>query len=104
MPLPALLAPLVGGLLAGLAGSIGTLVLRVLVSLGIGYVTYQGIDTSIGWARSYIFSAMGSAPGPVMQVMGVMKVGSMVSIVLSGLVVRASLAGLIGGVKKMVLK
>jgi len=104
MALPLLAAPLIGGLLGALAGAMGHMVARVLVSLGIGYVTYQGVDTSITWARDFVFAKLGGLPADVLGIAGLMQVGTMISIVASALVVRVSIAGLIGGAKKMVVK
>lgn len=104
MALPLLAAPLIGGLLAALAGAVGHIVGRVLVSLGIGYITYQGIDTSIGWARDFVFARLQGLPADVLGIAGLMQVGTMISIVASALVVRVSIAGLVGGAKRMVAK
>lgn len=46
----AFLAPL-GGLLVSIVGSV---VGRVLVALGMSYVTYNGADTAIGWLLDQI--------------------------------------------------
>jgi hypothetical protein len=94
----------IAALLGALVQAAGTLVGKVLVSLGIGYVVYSGVDTSIGWAKDYALANIQSLPTAMVQVLGVLQVGRIISILTSALVVRVTLAGLTGGVKKMVMK
>lgn len=95
----------VAALLGGLVQACGTLVGRVLVSLGIGYVTFTGLDTSLAWARDQAISAMGAVGGTAVGVMGVLQVGTCVSIVCSALAARMLLDGISSGVlSKMVVK
>jgi hypothetical protein len=99
-----LIAPIIGSLIGALSGAVGTFVGRVLVSLGLGYVVYQGVDTSISWAKQGVFERLGALPPEVLAIVGLLKVGTCVSIVCSALVVRVTLAGLVGGAKKLVAK
>lgn len=98
------LAPIIGWLIAALAGAVGTFVGRVLISLGLGYITYQGVDTGIGWARDQVFAKLMGLPADVIGMLGVLQVGTSVSILASALVVRATISGLIGGAKRLVSK
>ena len=50
------LMPLLGGLMS-IAGS---LVGRVLLALGIGYVTFKGFDITIGWLLTSIKGSLGA--------------------------------------------
>jgi len=83
----------------------GTLVGKVLLSLGIGYVTYTGVDTGISWAKAQVVANMSGLPADALQIVGVLKVGTAISILSSALVARALLAGLTSGsFKRMVIK
>ncbi len=99
--MPLLIQALLGALIQGA----GTLVGRVLISLGFGYVAYQGMDNSLDWLRSQVISSVGGLPSQAMAVLGALKVGSALSVVLSAYSARLVLRGLTGGViKKLVLK
>jgi hypothetical protein len=83
----------------------GTLVGKVLVSLGIGYAVYSGVDTSITWAKSYLLSSLQGLPADAIGIASTLKVGVFISMVFSAFVVRMTLQGLAGGsVKRMVQK
>ncbi|MCM5681914.1 DUF2523 domain-containing protein [Schlegelella sp. S2-27] len=95
----------IAALLGGLIQAAGTLVGRVLISLGFGYVTFTGLDTSLTWLRSMIAANFGAIPAQGMAVLSGAGAGSAVSIVLSAIAARMLLDGLTGGtLKKMVLK
>jgi hypothetical protein len=94
-------AALVGGLIE----VAGTLVGRVLLSLGIGYVTYTGFDSSMSAVKSMISGYLHGLPSLMLQAAGSLKLGSSISIVLSGLAVRMVMSGLVSGaMRKMVVK
>lgn len=95
----------IAALLGGLIQAAGTLVGRVLISLGFGYVTFTGLDTSLAWVRSMIAANFGGIPAQGMAVLSGAGVGSAVSIVLSAIAARMLLDGLTGGtLKKMVIR
>lgn len=95
----------VAALVGGLVQVAGTLVGRVLVSLGIGYVTFTGVDASLTWASGQFVSAMGGLPAASVQIAGLLKVGTCVSMLLSAVAARLLLAGLTSGaITKFALK
>jgi hypothetical protein len=75
----AFLAPL-AGLLLSVAGS---LVGRVLLALGIGYVTYKGFDLSVSWLLVQIKGNMGAMPVEVVSLMGYLWVDKAISLIFS---------------------
>lgn len=82
-----------GGMLLNLAGS---LVGRVLVSLGVGLVAYSGLSTSLTWLKNMaVASAMGLPP-EVLGMMSVLRVGSSISIIFSAILARLVINGLSG--------
>lgn len=91
---------LIGSIIGGLLQAMGTLVGRVLVSLGLGYAAYSGVDTSITWAQSQFLSKVGALPSLAIQVAGVVQVGTCVSILTSALMARMVFKGLSGGTFK----
>lgn len=83
----------------------GTLVGKVLISLGIGYVTYTGVDTAVTWARDAFLAGMSGLPAAAVGMASTLKVGVCVSMLLSAVTARLVLKGLTGGsVKRMVTK
>lgn len=99
--MPAFLLALIGGLISAM----GTLVGRVLVSLGIGYVTYSGLNASLDWLRAQIAGSFAGFSADAMSVLSALQVGAGVSVVLSALAARLVVSGLTSDtVKKMVVK
>jgi hypothetical protein len=92
-------------LLGGLVSVAGTLVGKVLLSLGIGFAVYTGVDTSIAWASSTFVSGMSGIPLIAYKVAGLLKVGVCVSMMTSALTTRLVMGGLTSGsITKMVQK
>ena len=95
------LAALIGALIQ----AAGSLVGRVLLSLGIGYVAYSGIDTSIEFAKSFVVSQITATGAQTVAAASAMKVGTCISILTSALVARMTLAGMTSGtLKRWVVK
>ncbi|MHA6915882.1 DUF2523 domain-containing protein [Ralstonia pseudosolanacearum] len=105
MPFAALLASAIVGFLAQACVS---LVGRVLVALGIGFVMFTGVDAMMTGIKTLFMqnvNGIGSFPVSVVGILGVLKVGTSMNMILTTLGVRASLAGLSGGsVRKMIQK
>lgn len=99
--MPVFLAALIGGLVS----ACGTLVGRVLVSLGFGYLAFTGVDTSIAWVRAEFLAGVSGLPAAAVGLMGVLKVGTCVSMLISAVSMRLLMQGLTSGtIKRMVLK
>ncbi len=95
-------------LLGGLSQAAGSLVGRVLVSLGVGYVTFSGINTLMTGVRTYAISQINSLPADAIILAGHMRVGVALSMIFSALVMRLALNGLTslasGSITKIVQK
>ena len=91
--MPALVAALWGAFLA----FIPTLVGRVLVSLGIGYVAFRGIDTLVTAAKGTLFSNISTSYPVVVQLAGVLQIGTCINIMASAVLARMAVAGLTNG-------
>ncbi|MDP2034186.1 MAG: DUF2523 domain-containing protein [Polaromonas sp.] len=101
MALPVVLAS-VGGMLLSITGS---LVGRVLLSLGIAVVTYGGVDVTLTWLKGQAVAAFSGLPAEMVALMAYMKIGSCISMIFSAIVVRQTLNGISSGsFKKWVLK
>jgi len=83
----------------------GTLVGRVLIALGISYVSYKGLDALVSGAKASFFSSLGGLSPTTVGIMGAMKIDVAVNMLCSALVGRLTLSGLTSsGLRKMVLK
>jgi hypothetical protein len=99
--MPLIIAALWGALIPMLGSMVG----RVLISLGIGYVTYSGVDASFVWVKSTFLSGMSGLPAVAIGMASTLKIGVCVSMLLSALTARLVLQGLTNGViKRMGLK
>lgn len=98
--MPALIGLLWGGFVAILE----TLVGRVLVMLAVSYVTYQGVDLLLVNIKAAALASMGSM-GVLSGVVGLLKLGECMNVVLSATVAKYTINGLTsGGITKMVFK
>jgi hypothetical protein len=99
--MPLIIAALWGALLS----MVGTLVGRVLVSLGIGFATFTGVNSTLDWAKAEFLARMSGAPVAVVQMAGTMKIGVCVSMLLSAVLARLVIGGLTSGsITRMVQK
>lgn len=99
MALP-IAAGLAGWIVAGLASGVGQIVAKALVTLGVGYVTYTGLEALIELNEGQIIALLQTLPVTAQQLIGVLKVGTCVRIIFSALVMRATLFGMNEGVIK----
>lgn len=81
-------------LVGALVSAAGTLVGRVLIALGITAVTYVGVGASLDWMVAQWQSSLGNLPGKVLSVLGALRVGYDVGILVGAITARLTLAGL----------
>lgn len=95
----------IAALLGGLAQAAMSLVGRVLIALGIGYVTYQGLDFALENIYDLIFAQLTALPAQTMAVLARLNVGEFINIQISAISARLVLNGLTSGaITKMVIK
>ena len=85
-----LVAMLIGGLISAVSHIVG----RVLLAAGIGYATYRGVNTLLTWVKDAAFTQLGQMGPDIIQLMGVLQVGTCVNILASAYVVKLTLSGL----------
>lgn len=101
MALPVIAAAAIGGLIS----VTGTIVGRVLVALGVGVVTYTGVQAGIDSLLANLDSAIAGVPADILGLLGFMRVGEAMNIIISAMSARMLLNGLQGDtIKKWVLK
>lgn len=90
-------------LLQGLLHLVGSMAGRVLVALGIGVVTYTGINATLNFAKAQALQALTNTEW--VALLSYMKVGVAINIVFSAIVARAVISGVQSDtVKRWVLK
>jgi len=83
-----------------------SLVGQVLIALAVSVVTYTGVSSTLGWAKTQLLTAIQGLPAEVIGMLSAMGVGVFISIVTSAITVRMTLDGLsaAGSIKKFVKK
>jgi hypothetical protein len=96
---------LISALLGGLIQAAGTLVGRVLLSLGIGYVAYTGINTLVSGVATDLIARIAQQAPVAVQLAGVLQVGTCINIMTSAALTKLVLMGLTNGtLTRMVTK
>lgn len=96
---------LIAAIIGALVQAAGTLVGKVLLSLGIGYAVFSGVDVSITWARDFAVAKIAASHAQTVAAAGALKVGTCISIITSALVARMTLNGLTSGtIKRFTMK
>ncbi|MBF3781027.1 DUF2523 domain-containing protein [Burkholderia pseudomallei] len=73
-----------------LVSLVGPIVTRVLVALGIGFVTVAGIDAAMNQVVAWMTSSAGGIPADIANVLALGGVGDGIAYVLGGLSARVS--------------
>jgi hypothetical protein len=102
MALPALLIPaIIGALLTAVTSIVG----RIVMALGMGVVSYIGINAAVDVFRGYFESAMGSAGAVMAGMCGVLKLDVCMSIFIAAGLARLVIAGATSGtMKRLIMK
>lgn len=92
---------IVGGFLTAISSFVG----RILVSLAIGYVTYQGIDVVMTLIKDNILANLITSYPEISAALSMLKIGQCINVTFSAIAVRNLLNGVSGGkTTKMVIK
>lgn len=97
--------PLILMLIGSLVSAVGPLVANVILSLGISFVAYSGVNVIVDYAKSELFNSLSATGGVALQLIGVLQVGTSINIIFSAYAARMILMGVTGGkLTKMVTK
>jgi hypothetical protein len=75
-----------------LISAVGPLAKKVLVALGIGWLSYAGVSTAVNLVRDQILSQWGAIPATTANILALFGFGESLGIVLGALAARAALA------------
>lgn len=97
--------PLLVALLGGLVSIVGSVVGRVLLALGLSYVTFKGFDIGVDWILSQIKSGVGSMPGEIVDFLAFMWIDKAIGVMFSCWTACMAVKMLGGGaITKLVMK
>ena len=97
--------PYIIGLFWGaLAQLLSSFVGRILVQLGITYITYQGIDGLISNIKPQAIGYLTQIPATIRGIVGLTQIGACISVICSALTAKFVINGLSGSVTKMKIK
>lgn len=91
--MPVFIAALIGGLVQ----ACGTIVGRVLVSLGFSYAVFTGIDSSITWAVNSALLKLDGLPQISLQIVNALRVPQIISVIGAAITTKMMLNGVTGG-------
>lgn len=96
---------LVTWLLRGLLAIAPSIIASILSRLGIGLITYTGISVLVSSLNDEIFGAFSGIDPTIIQLFGVLQVGTCIKIMLSAITIKLTMKGLsgAGSVKKIVM-
>ncbi len=93
------------GLLGALGSAAGNIVGRVLIALGIGYVTYQGLDILLSNMQEQIFLRFATGYPEINAALNMLNIGKCINVTFSAIAARNIINGLTGGTfTKQVIK
>lgn len=98
------LAIFMPALMGGLATITASIVGRVVLALGIGFVTYTGISAGIDAIQAQVISSVSGLTGDSLALVGYLWIDKAISVIFSAVSVSIAMRGIGGSVKKMVFK
>lgn len=103
--MPFIIAPLVAALGTAfkwvIATAVGMLLVRIVVALGVGLVTYTGMNYAIDWFEDYLKNSMG-ALGAGAQIFGLMGLDQGISIIISAMSIGIAIQVVSTSIRKLV--
>ncbi|QHI96751.1 DUF2523 domain-containing protein [Xylophilus rhododendri] len=91
------IAAAIGWVLLQVAGSFAV---QMLVGLGVGVLTFSGMDVTLGWLKTQALASFSALDPTIVGLLAYMKVGVAMNIIFSALVMRLTLAGVQSGTFK----
>lgn len=91
---------IVGAAIGALVEAAGSIVGRVLISAGIGIVSYEGMSALQTKIAEMMWNRLNGLPGQFVGLLGILHIGACLNILFSAYLARAVLSGLNGGAMK----
>lgn len=94
----------VPALMGALATAMGTLVGRAVLALGIGFVTYKGIDIGMQSLQENAIDSMKGIPAGMIGLMGYLWIDKAITVIFSAITVAITFKTIGGAMKRMTFK
>jgi len=91
-------------LIGALASAMGSFVGRAMIALGIGFVTYKGIDLAVDVFKQKAVDGITALPADVVSFLGYLWIDKALTIIFSSIVTALAIKGLSGSIKQVVAK
>lgn len=91
-------------ILGGLGPILQSVVGRVLLALGVGIVTFGGVDLALDQFRTKVFTELAGLPAIMLDVLSLLRVDQAILTIFSALAGALAVRGVNGAVSKWVLK
>lgn len=99
--MPIWVASLIGGVLEVASSMVG----RVLLAMGLGVVTYNGLDLGLAFFKQKMIDSLGSAGSIAVGMAGVLQLDVVMSIMIAAVTLKLLINGAQGGaLKRWVVK
>lgn len=76
------------------ASVVSSLLARILLTVGVSFVVFQGMDTTLSFALTELKNVIGELPSVVLNLLGLASVDYMINMVFAGLSARVAMASL----------
>lgn len=88
----------IAGLWTAFLAMLPTMAGRVLLAVGIGYLSYRGINEAFTIARDTLFNNLSGFSTVTVQLAGVLQIGTAINIITSSYLAKLAVAGIVNGV------
>ena len=106
--MPVIIAPLITALNISfrwvIATAIGMLVVRIVIALGVGIVTFKGLDFALDCFIQFIQDGMGGVGADLGSILGRLGVDVGVSMILGAFAAAAAVKAATGSMRKLVMR
>lgn len=96
--------PFIAALWGALIPMMGTMAGRLLIALGVGYVTYKGMDVTATFLLDSIKSSLSAMPVEVLNFLGFCWIDKAIGMIFSSWTASIALKGIAGGITKLKIK
>lgn len=100
MPLAGIAAWVVAALVGGFGQTIIHGLVKLLIALGLGFITYQGVDVLINNLMQHVYANFNAVSPEMLGMLGVLKIDKALNVLASAYAARLVIRGITGGLIK----
>lgn len=87
----------VAALIGGFGQSIIHGIVKLLIALGFGFITYQGVDALIGYVLQHAYANFSAVSPEMLGMLGLLKIDKALNVLSSAYVARLAIQGVTSG-------